>query len=101
MNGMDALVQMRPVINVVRYYDLALTTFDLDILDSVRKSCVGTNNIFFRERIGKVPPVLHIERVAISATVPHTKLGVHQLDNAFDNVSDGMNKGDRLGGGRQ
>ena len=55
MNVLVVLLQIRPVISVVGDRDLAVATFDLDALDSVRHSSVGTNNTFFREKIGKVP----------------------------------------------
>ena len=44
MHGMVVLLQMWPLINVVRYRGLAVTTFDLDALESARQSFVGTNN---------------------------------------------------------
>ena len=89
---MTTLVQMRPVIDVMRSRNLAVAMSGIDTIDSACQSCVCTENTYFRERIRKMPLVLLIGSVAVGAIAPHINLDVRQPNNASDDASDDMNK---------
>ena len=62
----------------------------MDTLDSVRQSYVGTNNIFFTERIGKVSTVLRVGSIAVVAVTHETWRP--QPDTAFDGAFGNIKK---------